>query len=200
MDSPLFDLLDRLQGGDAPEKVASAVGTDPGKAQEAMGAALPVLMAALARNAKEPGGAEALHGALNRDHDGAILDRLSDFLDRPDTDEGDGILRHALGNRREQVEEGIGKATGLDAGSASKLLSVLAPIAMGALGRKQREEGLDPGGLARTLESTRREAEAEAPELGMLGSLLDRDGDGSVGDELADLGMKVLGGLMKRKR
>ena len=51
------------------------------------------------RNAAKPDGADAANRALDK-HDGGVLDNLDNFLDAPDVDDGNGILRHLLGNRR----------------------------------------------------------------------------------------------------
>jgi hypothetical protein len=63
-----------------------------------------------------------LHRAPAQDHDGSILDNLTGFLGDAQAGPGKGILRHVLGDRRRQVETGLSKTTGLDAGSVGKLL------------------------------------------------------------------------------
>jgi len=66
---------------------------------------------------------------------------------------------------------------------------------MGALGRAQRERSLDSGGLQDMLGGERQRAEASVPGgLGPLASILDSDGDGQIGDDLARVG----GGLLRR--
>ena len=39
-----------------------------------------MILAGLARNAAQPEGADPLHGAVQRDHDGSLLDDLGGFL------------------------------------------------------------------------------------------------------------------------
>ena len=64
--------LSQLQG--APlDQLSRQLGTDHGQTREAVGAALPMLMGALGRNASEPQGAQQLWGALQRDHSPAAL-------------------------------------------------------------------------------------------------------------------------------
>jgi hypothetical protein len=59
---------------------------------------------------------------------------------------------------------------------------------MGALGRAQREKGLDGGGLAGMLGGEQQRATDTAPGvMGMLSSLLDRDRDGSVIDDIGGM-------------
>lgn len=181
----LLDMLQQRLGGDAVNQISRQLGTDPGTTQTAIAAALPMLVGALARNAQDPGKAGALANALGR-HDGSVLDDVAGYLGRGgDTGDGDGILGHVLGGRKETVQTGLGQASGLDPAKAGTLLAMLAPLVMGALGKAQREKGLDTGGLAGMLGGEQQRATDAAPGvMGMLTSLLDRDHDGSVMDDI----------------
>jgi hypothetical protein len=180
----LLDMLQQRLGGDAVNQISKQLGTDPATTQTAIAAALPMLVGALARNAQDPGKAGALANALGR-HDGSVLDDVAGYLGRGNTGDGDGILGHVLGGRKETVQTGLGQAAGLDPAKAGTLLAMLAPLVMGALGKAQREKGLDTGGLAGMLGSEQQRAADAAPGvMGMLTSLLDRDHDGSVMDDI----------------
>ena len=180
----LLDMLQQRLGGDAVNQISKQLGTDPATTQTAIAAALPMLVGALARNAQDPNKAGALANALGR-HDGSVLDDVAGYLGRGDTGDGNGILGHVLGSRKETVQTGLGQATGLDPAKAGTLLAMLAPLLMGALGKAQREKGLDTGGLAGMLGGEQQRAADAAPGvMGMLTSLLDRDRDGSVMDDI----------------
>lgn len=116
-------------------------------ANTAVQAAVPLILAALARNSAQPEGAQALHEAVKSDHDGSILDNLMGYLGAPEAGNGAGILGHVLGGQRPAVEGSVAQVTGLDQGSAGSLMEMLAPVVMGAVGRTQQESGLDPSGL-----------------------------------------------------
>ena len=198
MDSLLGMLTQQLSGGDTVRKLSSQLGTDPDSTQQAIGAALPLLLGALGRNAAQPEGAAAISNALQRDHDGSILNDVDGFLSAGgNASAGEGILRHVLGNRRPVVEQTLSQSTGLDAGSTGQLLTMLAPLVMGALGQTQRRQGLDAGGLATLLGGERQQADS------MLGGaatqLLDQNHDGSIVDDVVRMGSKLLGGLFGRK-
>jgi hypothetical protein len=63
------DLFAQLQG--APlQQVSQQLGIGQMQASSAVSAALPLLLGALGRNTAQPQGAEALFGALQRNHDG----------------------------------------------------------------------------------------------------------------------------------
>ncbi len=199
----ILDILSEVAGGDTVRTLSKHLGADEGATAKAISGALPMLVSALAKNANSTGGAEALAGALSRDHDGSILDNVAGFLGKGGNQAssmGDGILRHVLGGSRGNVERGLGQMSGLDAGSTGKLLTMLAPLVMGALGKQQRKGGMNAGSLAQMLGQESARAERREPAaMGMLGKLLDADGDGKVGDDLAKLGKNLLGSFLSRR-
>lgn len=147
-------------------------------------------------NTDKPGGADALFGALSRDHDGGLLDDLGGFLGGGQTTGGDRILGHVLGGKRQAVETGLSRSSGLDMATIGKLLPLLAPIVMGFLGKAQKQQGLDAQGLSSLLTGERQTAERRAPDaMGVLSNLLDTDNDGQVVDDVVKIGSSLLGGL-----
>lgn len=182
----IFDELTKQLGGSALDTISRQIGGDSKATGTAVTAAVPMLMAALASNSRKSDGAESLSAALNKDHDGGILDNIGGFLDNPGSVNGAGILGHMLGGKQKTVESSLSKSTGLDMGSVAKLLPILAPIVMGALGKKQRQEGLDASGLSNMLGQERRQMESNVPQMGMIDKFLDSDGDGDL--DLGDLG------------
>jgi hypothetical protein len=187
-------LLDGLLGqmaGPALAQVSKQLGADDATTKNAIGAALPVLMGALAKNASNADGAAALANALQKKHDGSILDNLTGVLGTAATGAaGASILKHVLGDKQSVAANGVAKASGLDPAKAGALLSILAPVVMGALGKAQRSGGLDAGGLAAMLGQ---EKQRMSPAAGGLLSLLDRDGDGSVVDDVLGMAGKLFG-------
>ena len=85
---------------------------------------------------------------------------------------GAGILGHVLGGKREPVQQGIGRATGLDSQQVGRLLMMLAPLVMAYLGRRKRETGLGPSEISANLRAERQRVEQQMPGLGgVLGSI-----------------------------
>lgn len=197
MPSIIETLSSQLLGGQL-DSLSSALGEDPQRTKSAVAQALPVLMGALASNASKPDGAASLLGALERDHDGSLLDNLQDFMRKPDLSDGQGILNHALGGRRDRLENGLSKSSGLDPQKMKTLMAMLAPVVMAALGKARREKQMDSDGLMGLLKGERETMERQAPEMGLLGSLLDQDGDGEILDDvLGKVGKGLLGGLFR---
>ena len=192
----LINELTKTLSGSALETLSGQLGTDPKTTNTAISAALPMIIGAMAKNASRPEGAQALNNALAKDHDGSILDNLGSFLGSSDNGAGPAILGHVLGQKQRQAQEGISQASGMDPAKAGQLLANLAPIVMGMLGKQQRGGGFDLGSLAGMLLQERQVAQKQAPSGigGMLGSMLDADGDGNFLDDVGG----ILGGFLKR--
>ena len=201
--SGILDLLNSDLGKTIISGVSNETRQPQNKTQDVLTMALPVLMAAMKRNASTPEGAQGLMGALsNKKHDGSILDNLSGLFGGGVNDEvktdGDKILGHVLGNRRQGVEKIIGEKSGIDMASVGNILKVAAPILMGVLGKQTRQSNVsspnDLGGLLGGLLGGNQAKE----EQGFLEKILDADGDGSVIDDVAGMvlgGSKNKGGL-----
>jgi len=204
--SDLTGLITQALQGDALTKLSRQIGADEQQTRSAALAALPALLGAMKRNASTAEGATALSTALQSDHDGSILDHLGGFLGGSFQNEraanGTGILGHILGGQQETVQQGLSGATGLNLSQITKLLPLLAPIVMGALGRSQRQQPQqDGGGLTDLLSGATSSAREQAPSgaLGMLTGFLDKDGDGDIKDDLLkEAGSSVLGKIFGR--
>lgn len=181
-------------------------GVDKEKTTAATSSILTTLLGAMARNASTPDGAAALNNALENDHDGSILDDVMGMvtgqrsIDNERAVNGSGILNHVLGNRQGGAIDMISKMSGLDASKTGSLMTTLAPIVMGMLGKAKREQGLDQGGLTDLLTGFTKKEQGNNPAMSLITGFLDADGDGSIIDDVAGmLGKGLLGGLFKRK-
>jgi hypothetical protein len=172
----MASMLESLMGmlsGDTLSKISQQIGVPQDKAQQAMPDVLAVLTGALAKNTAKPDGAQALSSALAIDHDGSILNNMSDYISNYKKGSGEGILGHVLGNSRPAVERSLSQKTGLDMGSIGNLLTMAAPLIMGMLGKTQRQNGLDAGGLSNILGQESSQAQSLMPDLGgILGQIL----------------------------
>jgi hypothetical protein len=197
MSGSILDMLSQQLGGDVVKQMSAQLGADEGTVNNAITAALPMLLSGLAKNSANPQGAEALSSALARDHDGGILDNLVGFLSSGNAGAGPNILGHIFGGKTDAMASVLGQASGLNAGSAGSLLAMLAPLVMGALGRTQRQSGLDSGGLANMIGNEHSRLEQSAPGLSGLARLLDLDGDGQIMDDIGTIA-GTLGSLFRR--
>jgi hypothetical protein len=192
----ITDMLVQQLSGNAASQISQKLGVDKGTATQAIAMAAPLLMSALARNASNPEGVKALYQALDQDHDGNILDDVSGFLGgNPQAANGAGILGHVLGDKLGAVQNGLAQQTGLDANASGQLLEMLAPLVMGALGKTQKQQGLDVSGLSDLLGNHQQAAQASSPDMmGMLGGLLDMNKDGNVMDDVGRIAGQLFGG------
>ncbi|MFL6248088.1 MAG: DUF937 domain-containing protein [Thermoanaerobaculia bacterium] len=192
----VMSLVQNQLTGSNLASISNAIGADPHTTNNAISAAVPLLISALANNASRPEQAAKLNVALQKDHDGSLLDNLGGFLNNPALANGAGILAHIFGGRQSKVETGVAGATGLNAGQIAKLLPILAPIVMAALGKARSSRGLDEGGLAGMLQNEKSAAASQGGGLlGSLSSMLDSDGDGSAIDDLG----RIAGGFFGQK-
>jgi hypothetical protein len=202
----LLDLFKSSMTDEVLETLGSQVGIkDKSMTSTAATGAFTVLMDAMQRNATQSKGVKSLDKALEKDHDGSVLDDLMGYISGQGnfssrTTNGAGILNHVLGSKQSGVIDILGKMTGLDKSKSGDLLMKMAPIVMGALGKQKRTQNLDKGGvfdiLTKSVEPQRNDSQFGS----LLNAVLDQDGDGDVKDDLLNMGMKVLGGFFKRKR
>ena len=201
--SGILDLLNSDIGKSIINGVAGQAKQPENKTNEVLTMALPVLMAAMKRNASTPQGAEGLMGALNSKHDGSILDNLDGLfgggVDDNVIEDGSKILGHVLGNRQANVENAIGARAGMDSNSVAQILKIAAPILLGMLGKQSREKQVDSSSGLDSLLGGLLSDNSPQQEQSFLESMLDADGDGSIIDDVAGMMMnsndKKKGGL-----
>ena len=210
------DLFAQLEG--APlQQISQQLGIGRTQAAGAVSAALPLLIGALGKNTSQPQGAEALFGALQRDHAGTgdlggLLGAVLGGAQSRQTD-GTGMLGHIFGGQQGTAEQHLGSATGLGSDRAGQLMKILAPIVLAYLAKRMfsgnesgggATMGMSGGGnptadvlgaiLGQEQQSVRQQGGLGG---GLLGAVLDQDGDGQLG--LGDL-LKLGGGLLGGKR
>jgi hypothetical protein len=197
-DSVLEDLRSRLSG-DTVNDISRRIGADPGQTKQAIDTALPMLLAALGREAADPQRSAGLKQAIREDHDGSVIDNLGAYLSGQMSGRatnGEGIVNHVLGDRREPAVQALSSKSGLDLGSIASLLPLLAPIVMGMLGKKERSGGISLDSITDTLGRDTQRAATEQPDLGdLLGSVL---GGGSGTDKGGGLG-DMLGSIFGKR-
>lgn len=194
----LEDLLGQEQGNEAVQQVSQQVGAEPSLVNSAIQMALPAILNGLANNAATPEGAQNLDNALQKDHDGSILDNLGGLGSLifgggqpPRQADSGGILGHILGGSQGQVAQQISNQSGLNAGQVAQILMFLAPIVMGYLGRQKQQQNLDADGVSNWLGGQQQQIQ-QSPQGGFLNSILDRDGDGNTMDDIASMAFNYM--------
>jgi len=205
----MSSLIESLMGSldqRAIGQMANQLGASPKQTAGAVQAALPMLLGMLSRNAQSPQGAQALAGALERDHQGGLLDNVMGFLGQGSGGAGAGmgsaILGHVMGGNRPRAEQALAQQAGLAPDQSGQLLAMLAPIVMGVLGKQAGQQGFQTGGIQQLLGGAM-SALGAGGQGGQTASpfarMLDTDGDGDLDmNDIAKHGMSLLGGFLKR--
>lgn len=196
-----MDIFKLLQGQLSPQLLDTMSNLIGGASREQTAAAsqgiIATLMSAIGKNASSEGGLNSLVSALDRDHDGSVLDDALGFITGAMTNRnsnmfnGAGILQHILGAKYAGVTNMLGRMTGLDNSKIGKLMIFLAPVVMGALGKARQKT--NTRGIGDLIGGALKSPGNDKAQMSIIGSLLDRDGDGSVMDDIASMGLSVLG-------
>lgn len=175
-------LLDAVQGQldqSAVTQISQKLGINPALAQTAVAAAVPMIVAGMAKHASTPSGAQTIENAAETHRD--VPDNVGSVLQAGPPEDNTGLLGKILGQHHETVKDGVQKATGLDTQKAGKLLMMLSPIVLGMLARKQfggQNAQPQPSDISATLQreagEARQQVQVQAPQAqGVLGQLLD---------------------------
>ena len=133
--------------------VSSMLGEDSSKTQSAITSAVPALLGGLLNKASDAKGASEIFGMLkDGNHDGGVLDNVSGLLSSNTGFQGllsSGLpmLKSLFGDKADTVVNGLAQSSGISASSSSSLLSMAAPLLMGAVGKEVKTKGLDATGM-----------------------------------------------------
>jgi len=208
-----MNLMDILQGQLSDEMVgqlSSHIGAEPQQTAQAANGIFATLLGGLANNASSEGGLYSLASALDRDHDGSILDDLAGMVggmmqggsQDSRAINGTGMLNHILGDRQEAAANQIGQSSGLSTSQVMKLLPILAPIVMSVLGKAKKSDGFDLGGLAQVLMGGAQQAQQQNGMGDLIGSILGKvmgGGQQQASPQGGGMLGSVLGGLFGKR-
>jgi hypothetical protein len=187
--SELDGLLNMIPVGD----IAKQLGISESDAKAAVNQVVPVIVAGMAANAQDKGGAESLAGAATRHAQRAKkFTKVEDI----DTEDGAKVARNVFGANTKEVEKKVAAAGGIDPSIIEKLIPIIAPIVIAFIGNmllnKQKESN-----------STATESSGESSGGGLgdiLGGLLGGGSGGSSSSSssggMGDILGGVLGGLL----
>ena len=194
----ILGLLNSQQGAQLIKGASSKLGLEGNQVQGLLSMALPALVSGLNNNTNQAGGADNLMKALGS-HDGSILENVAGFLNQGDFSDGSKIIGHILGGSQGNVQNALSQSSGIDSGSIGQLLSMAAPVLMGALGKQTQSQGLDSNGLSDMLTQVVGGAkQSNSQEMSMVEKLLDQNNDGSVMDDVASMGMSLFKTFMSK--
>lgn len=166
-----LDDLYQEHGPSVQQRVSTELGIPPDKAARVLPTVAPIILAGLKREMDKSGPAGVESRIQDMNHNGI-----------PDDEEVGGLL----GGKGKEASVLMANQLGISGGAAAKLIPMLAPIIIGMLMKK----GGAAGGAAA--------AGKAGGGLGGMAAILDRNGDGSILDDLAGLVAKGgVGDLLK---
>lgn len=198
--SGIIDIVQQHLTPDTINQISSAIGADPATTQQAIDAAVPMMVSGMATHAGTPGGAATIK--TEADHHAGILGQLGGMLGGAGgvgdiigglggmlgnaggaggglggilgSAAAGGILGKVLGSSHGDVTDGVTQATGLDSGKATKLLMILAPIVLAAIAHHRSSAAASPAQVEDVLQQ---EAQAQVSSHrygGILGGILNK--------------------------
>lgn len=202
----LIDLITGNAGNQVATQAENKFGISKNQIIALLAVASPLFISYLRKKSQEdPNEAEALNNALDKDHDGSILDNPSQVEARQQ--EGGSILDHIFGGQKATVENQLSQNTGISMDKIGPILAMLAPVIMGYIGKEKQSSGVNSGGglgdlLGGILGGAQNQAQAEPsnPLNDILGSVLGGSQANNSGNPLNDILGSVLGGSNQKQQ
>lgn len=179
-------------GGQASRSLSSGLGIKKTAAAQIVPAVVPMVLGGLKRQMETQGGPARLDHILNKYGSDSVLDDIAGAVLNRSSQAADAQLGGLLGSSGLQATEMIAQRFKLDPGIAAKIIPALAPLILGYLTKQKKTSAGGLDGIA---------------------SVIDRDGDGSILDDVAGMlfqgsgsasggGLlgKLLGGLLGGRR
>ena len=174
MASNVLESVAALLTPDLQRRLAMMLGESDSGIGKAFAALTPTLLGAVLQKSGDPSFMRTIMGLLTDSaNDPRVVSNPGSLLDSPSSATmqlGSRFLSAVLDGDQSAVTNAVGSYAGIKPSSASTLLSMAAPLVMGVLGQRVRNDGLDAGGLAQLLTSQRSSIMSAMP--GVLSSVL----------------------------
>lgn len=177
------DLIMNFVKEHALEQISRKIGIDPSLLKgEGTQDAIWSLVTWLFRNTQEEEWLESLDKALEKDHDWSVFDDVASLLTK--WEEWSKIVDHILWNKQWVIVKLLAQKLGITTDQAQWLLTFVAPLVMGALGKTKQETGVTSSWLKEVIKQEEEQLAEKSDTPHIITTLLDKDGDGDV--DLAD--------------
>lgn len=134
----LVSLISQFITPDIVASIAEAIGIDRSKAQSAVTAAVPGVLAGLASSAAQPGGAQRIAEAVTENR--GIFDSISSIFGGGSQSSllnmGSQLVTSLFGTRDSRaLSDAVSSYAGLGSAQGASLIGMLAPLIMGGIGK-----------------------------------------------------------------
>lgn len=173
----IMDFLNSAENNSAVAQIARQFGISEEQARQAIGALTPSVTRGLQHRTREDIGMNDLVDALGVGKHERYIDEPERLGHESARKEGNAILGHIFGSKEvsRNVAKHAAEKTGLGSTLMKKMLPVIASMVMASLSKKVFGSGTKP---------------QHKQSGGLLTSLLDSDGDGSVIDDVLGMAFK----------
>lgn len=176
MNESFLQELQQSLGPQISEQLAANLGLERGQADQAFEKVAPLILGGLKRQAEAGGEDRVNHIVQKYGRENALSDIGGHILRRSEDSNPDPTLGGLLGAAGPQAAGLLDNKLGLTKGMGMKLIPILAPLILGAL--KKRANAAPAGGG---------NSGVQGGGGGLLTSILDRDGDGNILDDVAGM-------------
>ena len=163
---------------------------DSATTSNTIGNAVTAILGGLQHNVATPTGAKTLNDTLAKHHTAATTNTPISLDNGILQSEGAKIIGHIFGGSSGDVTDTVAKSSGVSNTVAQDILTAVGPLVLSQLGQSKKSNGLDAKGLSAML------TKQKLPQGGIMGALssvLDRNKDGNVVDDLFDIGKGLFG-------
>jgi hypothetical protein len=180
----ISSLLKAWLAAGGAQKIAAKLGVSNPIALKLIALGTPVLLSRMSKNAASEEGAKSLFSALDKHKGPKTID---------DVDENDGfkILSHVFENDDSDLDK-VAVEAWVSKDQAKGALASLAPLLMSGLGQQKASGNLDLGSLAGMLGGATKASSDNSLMTSLATSLLDKDGDGDIKDDMMKMGVNWL--------
>ena len=168
-------LLGSLTSSSSLNVLSQNTGTSSQQTASLLNSAVPTLLGALTNNASSAEGAQSLLNALGQHTE---TSSMAQQLANADTNDGNLIIQHILGNNTGNVVQSLAGQSGASENQVSSLLSTIAPALMSGLSAATTQahtntsgSGLDFSSLLTSFSGAENEPNEQESSGGLLGSL-----------------------------
>lgn len=199
-----MDIKELLRNNGTLEQLAQQFGLGDSEVENVLDRTIPEISRNIKENASTEDGLSSFLNAL-QDHKDAPVDEMLTDVNKVDTNDGEKILAHIFGNRKQNVEQEVSQKQGISSAAVGGLMKYLAPLLMGIIAKQltsrkpqtqtQQNDPYQTDNQAGSGASGKSILDSilgtDSPVTKKAGSMFDKNGDGSFLDDL-------LGGLFKK--
>lgn len=138
----LFSVLQNFLAPDVLQKISTEINQPVEKTKAGLKSVIPALLMGIVNKGSTKEGAESLVNMATKQSTPSVVS-----ADSATMKEGDEVLSKIFGSNLSNTVSTLGVSTGMNTGSITKMLGMAAPLVMGFIGSKIKNEKMNASGL-----------------------------------------------------